>query len=174
MNPVVDTWRAAARKEAEANAVDLTLPSGTTIRARRPGLAMMVSHTALPMGLANLVRDTDDDDAGSSNLEAVDRMMAFTRDVLTNCVISPRIPDDILPSEIPNGDIDFLIAWALRGEEAARLATFRAERRDAGSDNNGSVLSPKAEHDAGDRRSGVGSEPRSGGGSTTAPAEFRY
>src|SRR6185312_5909074 len=91
-------WKAAAMAEAAEEAKPLTLPSGVEILARRPGPAMLAAHCKLPMGLANAVRG--DEQRSETDTATVFEMMAFTRDILMECVVSPRIVEKPGPGEL--------------------------------------------------------------------------
>lgn len=161
---LAEAWRAKAREAAEEEARPLLLPSGITVMARRPGPALLASYGRLPLGLATIANGQE---AGTGGGEAVE-WAVFMYDVLTSCVVSPQIsrepgPDRIHPKNLPDVDVSFIFGWAMRGEEAARLATFRAKRSDAAAGKDGAGVSPAAEHAAGDRRSDAGPELRSGG-----------
>jgi hypothetical protein len=160
-----DAWRAKARKEAEEEAQELKLPSGMTIRARRPGPALLASHAQLPLGLATLA--SGENAAAAERVEASIETAKFLYDLLIYCVVSPKIsrtpgPSTILPGDLPDIDVKFIIAWAMRGEEAARLATFRTGRGDGAGGSDGGGVRPKTEHADGDRRSRAGAKFRPG------------
>jgi hypothetical protein len=120
---------------------------------------MLAAYHRLPLGLAAVA-------AGSSGAGAADQMsteevlgtMRFMRDLLTHCVVSPRIdpeagendPDAVRPQDVPDDDLNYILRWALRGEETKRLETFRGDRPvfDGGSD--GTDVRAEAVHSAGD------------------------
>ncbi len=159
-----EAWRAAGREAAAKEAVTLSLPSGVKIQARRPGPAWMASAGRLPVGLAAIASG---DAGGAQGLEDARDTALFFRDLLEYCVVSPRIslggePGTILPSHIPDRDVSFLIAWALRGEEAARLATFRRESGAGDGGDGGEDVRAATERAAGDRGSVSGAKRRSG------------
>ena len=142
----MDKAQAWAQKGAEAareEATDLLLPSGMTIRARRPGPALLAAYGGLPMGLALTAASVNADageggGAASQTIEVMDLM----RELLLYCVVEPRIsmtpgPGQIRPRDVPNQDVDFILYWAMRGSEAASLETFRSRRADGGAGGNG-------------------------------------
>lgn len=122
-------WRALGQKAAKQEAQDLELPSGMIIRARRPGPALLAHYARLPLTLAAGVNDERPNGADESTGE-LSNFAEFLREILVYCVVEPGIsttpgPGQIHPREIPNGDFEFIIGWALRREEAASLESFR-------------------------------------------------
>jgi hypothetical protein len=89
----------------EGVVVELTLPSGMTILARRPG----------PTQLAQWGRQK----AESEFLGVA----GFTRDLLLYCLVKPRISldprgdDEVHPGAVPFEDLTFVVRWALGVEE---------------------------------------------------------
>jgi len=137
-----DDWRARARQSAIDEAEDLALPSGITIRARRPDALQLATWGRLPLTLAALVsnsgagpRPASDPDAPPeiSDADALDAM-AFVRDLLLTCCIDPRVTltpqsdNEIHPRDIPQKDWVFLVAWAMRWTEASALKPFPIDR----------------------------------------------
>lgn len=124
-------WRAKA--EASAEVVDLTLPSGMVIRARRPDPAQLAVWGILPASLVGAAGEPRPSGSG----DAVSKMTAI-RDLFIWCCVSPRISlapqgdDEIHPREVPEKDWLFIVRWALRSEEAAALESFRPRGRHAG------------------------------------------
>jgi hypothetical protein len=86
----------------EMDAVELKLPSGITILARRPD----------PLQLAELVSDGAAETAGFSHL-----LMMF-------CCVAPRVSltaageNEIHPWDIPPEDAIFIVRWAMRVAES--------------------------------------------------------
>jgi hypothetical protein len=125
-------WRAAA--QASADIVDLTLPSGMVIQARRPDPAQLAVWGILP---TSLVGAAGSEPRPSGSEDATDRMTAI-RDLFAWCCVSPRISltpagdNEIHPREVPEADWLFIVRWALRTVEASALESFRTERRHAG------------------------------------------
>ncbi|HEX4311881.1 MAG TPA: hypothetical protein VHZ25_17760 [Acidobacteriaceae bacterium] len=120
-------WREKARQSAAGEASDLKLPSGMVIKARRPGPSMLAGFGMLPMSLA-----VSKEEQAEMTGEQVAAFAEFLRDLLVYCVVEPAIslrPEagQIHPRDIPNGDTNFILAWAMRGSEAARLDTFRPQ-----------------------------------------------
>jgi len=124
-----EAWAKAGRDEAAAEAKNLLLPSGITVKARRPGVAFLAAHGRLPLGLA---KRAEGEPSGGGSVAVLEELVFFGT-LVAHCVVSPEIstepgPGRINPGNIPDDDIKFLIAWAMRGEEAERLATFRGGR----------------------------------------------
>lgn len=126
-----EEWKKKAREAAAAEAVELTLPSGAVILARRPGPVQLAAWGRLPMALAAAAGGDQPAGVGVTNEQAAD-LAAFLRDLLVFCCVDPRVPEDIDPREIPQEDWTFIINWALRVGEARALDGFRRKRADAG------------------------------------------
>jgi hypothetical protein len=146
-------WRERARQVALAEAVDLELPSGMKLRARRPNPMQLAAWGKLPMALAGAAAQTP---AQSLSAAEVAEMAGFLRELLVWCCVEPRVslepgPKDIHPSEIPEKDWTFIINWGLRVEEARNLESFRGGRADAGAGRDGEDLRAAAEHPDADR-----------------------
>jgi len=137
-------WRQKAAEAARKEAVELELPSGMVILARRPTPGELAMWGGLPLSLAVAAREGSDGAALSD--EDVVAAHEFMRTVLINAVVEPRIsltpgPEEIHPREIPGPDWQFIVNWATRAEEARNLESFRGERPDAGGRGDGeSVL----------------------------------
>lgn len=150
-------WKRAAAQTAEI--VDLTLPSGMVIEARRPDGAQLAQWGLVPSSLAGAVSG----DAGAAAPNAQSKF-AQIRDLFTFCCVSPRISlapqgdDEIHPRDIPEKDWTFVVRWALRAEEAAALTSFRAEFRDVGDRGDGEAVELPAERPVGAVGPGYGSE----------------
>lgn len=129
-------WRDKAAEAARREAVDLTLPSGMVILARRPSVAEVAMWGGLPLSLAAAAQQGKG--APEPSAQEVLDVFEFARTVLLATVIEPRIslapsgPDEIHPREISGPDLDFILAWAQRAEEARNLESFRGQRSDAG------------------------------------------
>jgi hypothetical protein len=125
----VEQWRTFGQKAAQAEAQELELPSGMVVRARRPGPVLLAQYARLPLTLAAKVSDESPNAVDGSAGELLN-FAEFLREILVYCVVEPGIsmnPEvgQIHPHEIPNGDFEFIIGWALRREEAASLEFFR-------------------------------------------------
>ena len=134
MQNEADLWTQNARQCALAEAVDLELPSGTVIKARRPGLMILAGWGRLPMGLAQAASGNGTSIEKQSDEETVS-FAEFLRTMLLYCVVKPAISlrpgnDEIHPHIIPNEDVNYILAWALRGPEAVSLESFRTRRID--------------------------------------------
>lgn len=125
-------WRRRAQEAARIGAIELELPSGIKILARRPNAMQLAAWNRLPFSLAGAA-------SGSAPAitpdQAVD-LAEFLRDLLLYCCIEPRVSlnptseEEIHPKEIPEQDWTFIVSWALRTEEARKLECFREERSD--------------------------------------------
>jgi len=137
-------WKEKAAQAARQGAVELDLPSGMKILARRPAPGDMAVWGGLPFSLA-VAAAKKTDPATVSNQDVLD-MIAFNRDLLVYCVLEPRIslspgPEEIHPRDIPFEDWQFIVHWAMRVEEARNLESFRGRRSDGGDSGDGqSVL----------------------------------
>lgn len=161
-----EQWAEKSRAATVASAVELLLPSGMVIKARRPGPGMLASWGHVPGRLAALVAGGG---AGSeeSRADAVE-FAVFFREALAYCVVEPEIsltpgPGQIHPRRIADADLHYIIAWAIRGPEAISLESFRAKRRDAGHHSDSAGIPTAAVSPARDRRSGAGARAGSGG-----------
>jgi hypothetical protein len=158
-------WKRRAQAEAEELAQDLELPSGMIIRARRPGPLQYTAWSRLPLMLAN----TSTPDCGPSGAAEIS---AFLRELLVYCCLSPRIAeqpkgdDEVSPRDIPEADWQYIVTWAMRVEEAAKLRPFRVERKDGGDHRDGENILVQTIGPVGDRGQGAGA----GGGPGSVPA----
>ena len=124
-------WRAKQRVEAVAAAVELTLPSGLTILARRPDPMQMLSWGRLPLGLAAAAAPEGGGGIGNDELLAG---IEFSRQLLQYCFVKPQISLDpkgdseIHPREIPLEDSMWVMRWARRTEETEKVRSFRGIR----------------------------------------------
>lgn len=130
-------WRAKARAQADAAAVDLTLPSGMVIRARRPDPLQLAAWGAMPASLVGPASRNGAGEPAALSGQDMQQVAALYRDVLVWCCVEPRIAlepaeGEIHPREIPEADWRFIVEWALRVEEAESLRTFRGGRPDDG------------------------------------------
>ena len=144
-------WREKARAASEPGAVELELPSGMKIRARRPGPLQFAAWDRLPQILASAI----DGDGAVSLAEAPEQTLTdlagFLRDLLVWCCLEPRVAleprgeDEIHPREIPEQDWLFVVAWAMRTEAANALRPFRSGGEDGRDHSGGESLSGEAE-----------------------------
>lgn len=154
---------------AEEQAVDLTLPSGMTIRARRPHPLTMATWGALPLRLAGAVAAGRAIEMGDLTDEELRLMVESQRRLLEWCVLQPRISltpagtDEIHPMEIPDEDTAFILGWARRSEEVGALEAFRRREGVRGGMPGGEDVGGAAVGDAGDRGSVGGSGSGHGG-----------
>lgn len=165
-----ELWCRKSRQLLLAEAVDLELPSGAVIKARRPGPGLMAGWGRLPLGLAAAASDAavqSDEDARTT--------AAFLRDLILYCVVEPVISlnprlGEIHPRNIADADTNYILAWAIRGEEVASLESFRPKRADEVTGGNGAGIPRASVRSAGHKGPRRSTRPRSGshGGSQSA------
>ncbi len=156
-----EEWRQRARELAQSQAVELLLPSGTRVLARRPGPQEFARWDKLPMGLASAAISGNGAGApDSASVQEFEELRRFYAQVLEWCLVDPRIsanpesPEEIKAAEIPLEDWTFLLGWALRVEEGRALETFRGQRADAGAGGDGQDVRAAAVEPGGDRGPG--------------------
>jgi hypothetical protein len=155
-------WAALGAAADETDIVDLPLPSGMTIRARRPGITRLAYWGLIPLQLMAAIAEGQDSSsaaAARADRGEVFAHLAAKRDLLIYCVVEPRIsmtpgPGEIHPRDIPEADMDFLLAWGQRAAEVADLSRFRAQRSIPAVGSDGGSIPQPAQPDAGDPRSG--------------------
>lgn len=126
-------WRDKSRETAHEGAVELELPSGMVILARRPNPLQLAAWGKLPYALATAAAGDAEPRPAESGLDTakVLELVQFYRDVLVYVCVDPRVsldprgPDEIHPREIPERDWTFIMSWAARAEEARALTAFR-------------------------------------------------
>jgi len=151
-------WKTRAAEAARREAVELELPSGAKILARRPTPVQLAVWGRLPLELsaaaAGLAPKTD-----PSPKEGVE-LMHFYRDLLLYICVEPRISmeprgeDEIHPRDIPEQDWKFLYAWAMRLEEDRALKGFRSERSSISASGDSEDVVDPAVESVGDRGPG--------------------
>lgn len=160
-------WRALAREAALAVAVELALPSGMTVMARRPSAEQFAQWGVLPLGLASVANGGG---AGEVTDEAVLSLMEYQRTMLGYVLVEPRVSldprgeEEIHPRDIPDEDLRFILRWASRAEEAEKLRPFRRRGEAGVAGDGGAGIRAAAERDAGDRGPGDGAGSGPGGG----------
>ena len=174
-------WRRLGQEAALKEAVELQLPSGAKILARRPDPAQVALWGRLPLGLASVGQTSRGAPSGphSTGQEASPtaitdeqalEAMHLSRQMLYYCCVEPRISldprgdDEIHPRDIPPEDLLFLLRWAMRREEAEQLRPFRGIGADAGSGGDCQNLRAAPVGAAGDRGPDAGAGAGSGGG----------
>jgi hypothetical protein len=141
-----EEWRARAKEAAQIEAVELRLPSGAKILARRPDAMQFAAWGRLPMSLAGAVSG---EGAARVTNEQVAEMAGFLRDLLIYCCADPCVsldpsgPDEIHPREIPQEDWTYIVNWALRVKEARALEGIRGGRSDARASGDGEAVQPQ-------------------------------
>jgi len=126
------------------------------IRARRLGPMQYAAWDRLPLLLAS-----GGEDGSLSGAEVVE-VAKLMRELLVFCCLSPRLVEDpkqeneIAPRDIPEEDWTYIIRWAMRTEEAAKLRPFRIERKNGGHHSDGERVLLQTVGATGDRGSGAG------------------
>ena len=137
-------WKEKAREASER--FDLTLPSGMVVTARRPGPLQLAFFRRIPLALAQQVVSGETVDPQSITAEEIVENVAFMRDLLTYCLLDPRISldpqgdDEIHPRDIPEKDWKYILGWAMRSEEAEKLRPFRVGRGGDGARGDGQIV----------------------------------
>ena len=145
-------WRAKGRAAAPEEVVDLPLPSGMTIRARRPGPMQFAAWQRLPLMLTAATAPG----ATPSDKDAME-IARLLRELLEYCCVSPRIVEEpkgeneIAAREVPEEDWQHIVGWGMRTKEAAAVRPFRPGAADGGSGEHGVVVQMPAERTDGDR-----------------------
>ncbi len=138
-------WKEKAREAARVETVELALPSGMVILARRPGLLQLAGWDRMPLGLAGAAAGGP---AEQVSAEKAIELAAFLRDLLVYVCVDPRVSltpgeDEIHPKDIPQQDWTYILNWAMRVEEARSLEGFRRQRADAGGGGDGEAVLDK-------------------------------
>jgi len=124
---------------------ELTLPSGAVVKAKRPKTQSLLSN--LPssvLGAMNKAIETDDDRADQFRAAAAYRLHVVVATLVEpKVLIDPTTDTDVDVEDIPSEDLDYLLAFAEGGMEAAE-ATREGEtfRDDVQSDTD--AAAPKA------------------------------
>lgn len=142
-------------------AVELTLPSGMVIKARRPGPMQIAAWDKLPMLPTG-------GGAGGASAADMAAIATFMRELLVYCCLEPGVsvtpgPEEIHPREIAEEDWTYILRWAMRLEEAESLATFRGGAADAGGGADGERVLLQTVGTDGDTGRGDGAGVRPGG-----------
>jgi hypothetical protein len=127
---------AAAQQRRLANAQPLTLPSGLTVMAQRPGPEWWMRNVGrLPSSIASrFVSGNSTDPVSSGDLVEMARWTAL---MISEVVVSPVIrlnpgPSELEPHLISNDDLDYIMRFA-GGEIAADGQGLDMFSRPAGS-----------------------------------------
>jgi hypothetical protein len=157
-------WRA---KGAVAAAVELTLPSGVTIRARRPNPLEFARWEKLPLMLVTAAEKG----AGSMAAAEIVETARFLRELLVFCCVEPRVAlgseageGEILAGEICEADWTYITQWGMRMKEVAEVRPFRGKRAVSGGGGDGENIFVQTVAVDGDRGPGAGAGDRPGGG----------
>src|SRR5579862_861971 len=103
-------WKSKARQAALDEAVDLELPSGMVIRARRPDPSQLLLWGYLPLGLAAEVqsRDAASSEPGAAAPATKEEILAgmrLSRDLLLYCCVEPSVSLTPAAGEIHPKDV---------------------------------------------------------------------
>src|SRR5690242_14335962 len=131
------------RRQSKQQVVELTLPSGLSISAKRPEPAWFLFHASLPRQVIN----PESTAPGFQSVEDVQKLTEWIRALLEEVVVAPKIrlnpaEDEISPSDIDDADLQYIVNWSM-GEvkeadgKPASLATFPEQSAPAGVGNNG-------------------------------------
>jgi hypothetical protein len=126
-------WKRAALRAAEA--VELQLPSGVTIRARRPDPLQLAMWGRLPFSLTRAAVGADVA-AEPTEVEQAVELARFMRDLLLFCCVAPRVSltpageDEIHPRDIPLEDWTFIVRWAMRVEASVDLKVVLSSEKE--------------------------------------------
>jgi len=161
-------WRRLSQEAALKEAIELQLPSGAKILARRPDPAQVAMWGRLPLGLSAAAA------SGGAPQPITDEqaleVVHLSRQMLCYCCVEPRISldprgdDEIHPRDIPPEDLLFLLRWAMRREEAEQLRPFCGVGANAGAGGDGQNIWTAPFGAAGDRGPAAGAGTGSGGG----------
>jgi len=150
-------WKAAAEKVRSQQAENIELPSGAVVRARRPGLETWMLHGRIPEALSGVVLAIAGAEAQRRTLGAEDIALigAFNRAIVIAAVVEPRVVEVVLGegeisyADIPDADVEYILAWARRAPEVASLESFRRRAGLPAGGAGGADVRPEAEPDAG-------------------------
>ena len=160
-------WKAKGLAAALAAAVELELPSGAVVKARRPAPEELAVMGLLPMGLVGEASGGADTPEVDTSRAAA--MVDAMRNLLVWAVLEPRIsmapgPGEIHPRDIAGEDWRFILRWAMRSPEVEGLRRFRGRGADAGDCGDGEDFRSVAQHLAAGGRSGSSAGVGHGGG----------
>lgn len=121
-------------RKVEAEAVEVTLPSGCVFRMRRPSVLKMVLGNGLPLSLAAEMQAGGGAEPSPADVAQIEEMIRRLRRLLGDLSVEPRIvfeptasPDELFIDEIEDADLEYLVAWVSNGgdEGAPALRDFR-------------------------------------------------
>lgn len=129
------------RRQSQQQVVELTLPSGLSISAKRPHPTWFLYHSSLPRTVIQ-----SEPSSGFQSVEDVQNLSQWIRALLEEVMVSPKIrlnptEDEISPSDIDDADLQHIIQWAM-GEvkevdgQSASLAEFPEKSATVGTGNN--------------------------------------
>ena len=160
------------RRGQAAGVVELPLPSGMVIKARRPNPLQYAEWNRLPLMLAAAAENGP----AAVSAEQAQEIAGFMRELVVYCCVEPRVSetaaadseDEIQPKDLPEEDWTFIVGWAMRLREAKALSTFRGKRTNDGAGSDGEAVFVQAVDVDGDRGSGAGAGVRPVGDGTGA------
>ena len=163
-------WK--AKGVAAVEVVELALPSGMVISARRPGPMQFAAWDLLPTFITEGIRT---DGVGMSD-EEVAKGARLVLDLLMYCCLEPRISttpadNEIDPRDIPEADWLYIVRWAMRLEEAATVRRFRGRGADGSGSDGSAVVFRETVGVDGNRGPGAGTGVRPGGGAEATGVE---
>lgn len=138
--------KAAAMKDAQAQ--DVTLPSGALFRLRRPKLQQWLTLGRLPKTMVAALMPAEGRSAALTD-EDILEVSRFVREFILATVVSPRIPDELPIEDLADEDVDFIYQWATRQQEVAALETFPERSGPAAGGADGADVPPAAQRAAG-------------------------
>jgi len=147
--------------------VEIELPSGTKIQARRPGPLQFANWERLP----RTFKFAGGGEVASVTEQEAEELAAFMRELLIYCCVMPRVSqaaapdaeDEIRPQDVPEEDWKFILQWAMRLREAAAMQPFRRERANDGAGCDGENVLVQTVGSPGDQGPGAGVGDRPGG-----------
>ncbi len=125
----------------------LQLPSGAVVEVKISGIAPLLMANIMPMTLLSTSDGKDaveDEGLSAAQSMAVSKGYSAISKIVQSMVVSPRIIFDenaeirsgeVSAYDVPSEDLNFLMDYCLKTEEAKKLKSFRAigTRGDAGS-----------------------------------------
>jgi hypothetical protein len=142
--------------------VGVSLPSGVTVKARRPQLSLWISQGRLPERLfIDALRVAANGGPKTLDGDELADLMKFALALAKECMVSPRVVDEADPEkddevsagDIPAGDLIRFAMWAVSGAgvstttgevSADALASFREDDGVSGAGADGRAVQPAA------------------------------
>lgn len=152
----VKDFKKKRQAKRESSAEPVTLPSGLTVLASRPGPLWFAAHGGLPGGLAAKLSAGPEarepftaDDAKALS----ERMITILSEIVVEPKLSlnPKDDNELSPDDIDDKDLDYLLKWGV-GEvatasdgSATDLSSFRGQPTNAAPSDNGGHVEVQAE-----------------------------